>query len=313
MRVFVAGASSVLGAPLIAELRAAGHEVVGLTRSPAKEREIWLAGARPLLADVLDREAVARAVREARPEAVISLLIALPRYGPRRVAHLRPNLRLWGEGVPNLLAAAGAAGARRFLAESFVFAYGYGRYGPEPLDERSQLSDGAVIDGHAEILAALRGMERAVLGARELEGVVLRYGGFHGAGVPMSEAMGRALRLGAPVLPGGGHALLPFLELGDAARATAAALECGRGGEIYNVVDDRPAEVREYAAALAASLGAPRPRSLPLSLVRPLAPYLACVLDHLRLPVSGAKAKRELGWAPAYPDFETALAGRRLR
>jgi nucleoside-diphosphate-sugar epimerase len=312
VRVLLAGATSVLGRPLIGELRSAGHEVVGLTRSRAKARKLWLAGVEPLRVDVLDREPLAAAVREAGPEAVISLLIALPRYGPRRVSQLRPNLGLWGEGVPNLLAAAGAAGARRFLAESFVFAYGYGRYGPEPLDERSEPSDGAVIPGQAEILASLRGMERAVLAAGDLEGVVLRYGGFHGTGVPMSEAMGRALRLGVPVLPGGGHALLPFLELGDAARATVAALEGGRGGELYNVVDDRPAEVREYAAALAASLGAPRPRSLPLPLVRPLAPYLTCVLDHTRLPVANAKARRELGWRPRYPDFEAALAAGRL-
>lgn len=312
MRVLLAGASSVLGAPLIAELRAAGHDVVGLTRSAAKEREIWLAGARLLRADVLDREAIEEAVREARPEAVVSLLIALPRYGPRRVVHLRPNLRLWGEGVPNLLAAARAAGARRFFAESFVFAYGYGRYGPEPLSEEAELRDGAVISGQAEILVALRGMERPVLDATGIEGVVLRYGGFHGPGVPMSAAMARALRLGAPVLPGGGRALLPFLELGDAARATVAALESARGGEIYNLVDDRPAEVREYAAALATALGAPPPRSLPLRLVRPLAPYLACVLDHTRLPVSGEKAGRELGWRPRYPDFEAALAAGRL-
>src|SRR4029077_13449727 len=110
----------------------------------------------------------------------VSLLITLPKSGPRRVAHLRPNLRLWSEGVPNLIAVAQSRGAGRLVAESFVAAYGCDRSGPEPLTEQSEVEGGAVIPGQDQILGALRGMERAVTGAEGIEGIVLRYGGFPG-------------------------------------------------------------------------------------------------------------------------------------
>jgi nucleoside-diphosphate-sugar epimerase len=307
MRVLVAGATSVFGPPLMEVLHGAGHEACGLTRSQAGAEEIKRAGATPVIADVFERDRLGVALTAAEPEAVISLLITLPKNGPLRPSQVHPNLRLWAEGVPNLIAAARHAGARRFLAESFVFAYGYGQYGPEPLTEEDEPTGGAVIRGQAEILEGLRGMERSVLEAEGMEGIVLRYGGRHGADMPMTGTMARALRLGVPVLPGGGHALLPFIEIGDSARATLAALERGVGGEIYNLVDDRPSEMREYATVLAAVTGAPKPRSMPLSLVKIVAPYMACVLDHTRLPVSNEKAKRDLGWQPRYPSPADAV------
>jgi nucleoside-diphosphate-sugar epimerase len=307
MRVLVAGATSVLGGPLLSALREAGHEVVGLTRSRAKAAEIERSGARLAVADVFDLRGLTAAVASVEPEAVISLLVTLPRNGPLRASQVHPNLPLWAEGVPNLIAASRHAGARRLVAESFVFAYGYGQYGPEPLTESIELRGGAVIAGQAQILAGLRRMEKAVVNARDLDGIVLRYGAFHGAGVPMTATMAKALRHGLPVLPGGGHALLPFIELSDAVRGTEAALSRGRGGQIYNLVDDQPAELREYATALSSSVGGPPPRSIPLWLLRPVAPYMACILDHTRLPVSNEKARQALAWGPRYPNFQTAL------
>jgi nucleoside-diphosphate-sugar epimerase len=307
MKVLVAGATSVLGRPLLGDLQKAGHEVSGLTRSQAKAGEIWWSGARPAVADVFDLEGLTAAVALVEPEAVISLLVTLPRNGPLRASQVHPNLRLWAEGVPNLIEAARRAGARRMVAESFVFAYGYGQYGPELLTENVELRGGAVIAGQAQVLAGLRRMEKAVVNAEGLDGIVLRYGGLHGAGVPMTATMAKALRHGVPVLPGGGHALLPFIELSDAVRGTEAALSRGRGGQIYNLVDDRAAELRDYATALSASVGGPPPRSIPLWLLRPVAPYMACIFDHTRLPVSNEKAKRALAWEPRYPTFERAL------
>lgn len=308
MRVLVAGATSVLGLPLLKELREAGHEVSGLTRSLAKIPEIERMGGSAVIADVYDGEGLETALAGVEPEAVISLLVTLPKNGPLRASQVHPNLRLWDEGVPNLIAAASQAGAQRFIAESVLFAYGYGQYGPEPLTENAEPTGGAVIAGQAEILTALRGMERAVIDAEGLEGIVLRYGGFHGEGVPMTATMARALRRGLPVLPGGGHGLLSFIELNDAVMATVAALGWGNSGEIYNIVDDRPAEVREYAAALSTAVGGRPPRSMPLWIFKAIAPYMACVLDHTRVPLSNQKAKRELGWEPRHRSVDAAIA-----
>jgi nucleoside-diphosphate-sugar epimerase len=308
MRVLLAGATSTFGKPLADELIRERHDVIGLTRSKAKARTMERRGIRTVVADVLDPDQLTAAVVAAQPDAVISLLITLPKSGPMRPSQVHPNLRLWATGVPNLLQAAQSAGAGRFIAESFVFAYGYGQYGPKPLTEADELTGGAVIEGQVQILNGLREMERTVIGTKGLDGMVLRYGGRHGAEVPMRVAMARALRCHLPVLPGGGHALLPFIEVSDSARAATAALLHGTGGEIYNIVDDRPIEMRDYAAALSDSLGTAAPKPVPLWLVKRFAPYMACVLDHTRLPVSNEKARLELGWEPRYATVDDAFA-----
>ena len=303
MKVLVAGATSTLGRPVVRELRARGHEVAGLTRSRDRAAVVEEAGAASVVADVLNREGVREAVRRADPEAIVSLLIKLPRRGPVRMGDFKATRRLWTAGVPNLLEAGGAAGVRRFVAESVVFAYGYGRLGPGPLHESEPRPGDGVIRGQREVLEDLRGMEDAVLGAARthgIEGLVLRYGMFHGAGVPTSEFMLRLLRARAPLLPGGGKAVGSWIEVRDAARATADALERGRPGEIYNVVDDRPIAFAEYARELARAGGAPRPRSAPLALARLATPYAAVIMGETELPVSNEKAKRELGWEPRF-------------
>jgi nucleoside-diphosphate-sugar epimerase len=308
VKVLIAGATSTFGGPLAEELRRAGHELAGLTRSRSKASDLERRGVVPVVADVFDLKTLAPAIVAVEPDAVVSLLITLPKNGPLRPSQVHPNLHLWSKGVPNLIHASREAGAGRLVAESFVFAYGYGQYGPEPLTERDEPVGGAAIKGQEEIIAGLREMERAVTEAEGLEGLVLRYGGRHGIDMPMRRAMARALRHRFPVLPGGGHALLPFIELGDSIRATEAALSRGSGGEIYNIVDDVAVEMREYASALSVATGAPPPRSIPLGLVKLVAPYMACVLDHTRLPVSNEKAKRELDWMPRFRTIHEAFA-----
>jgi nucleoside-diphosphate-sugar epimerase len=140
VKVLVAGASGTLGRPLVAVLRAGGHEVSGVTRTPAKAAALEATGARSVMVDALDAEALTRAVEEAAPEAIVHLLTALPRRGPTRFRELRATNRLRIEGTRNLIAAARAAGAHRLVAESAVFAYGFGDHGDVTLDESIALS-----------------------------------------------------------------------------------------------------------------------------------------------------------------------------
>lgn len=128
MRVLLAGATSTFGKPLADELIREGHDVTGLTRSKAKARAMERRGIPMVVADVLEPDQLTPAVVGAQPDAVISLLITLPKSGPMRPSQVHPNLRLWATGVPNLIQAAQSAGAGRFIAESFVFAYGYGQW-----------------------------------------------------------------------------------------------------------------------------------------------------------------------------------------
>ena len=306
MRVLVAGATSTLGGPVLRELRARGHDTVALTRSDARRPELEAAGSEMTLGDVHDRDGVRAALARARPDAVISLLIVLPKRGPMRMSDFKETERLWRVGVPNLIAAAEAAGVRRLVAESVIFAYGYGDLGPTPVHEDGPTPGGGVIRGQDRVLGTLREMERVVLEADGLEGVVLRYGAFHGPAVPSSRMMVRLARRRLLVLPGGGRATLSWIDVDDAGRATVDALERGAAGELYNVVDDESVVFRDYAHELARAAGAPRPLSVPMALARLTTPYAANILGRTQLPVSNAKAKRELGWAPAVATYREA-------
>ncbi len=309
MKVLVAGATSVPGIPVVRELVAAGHDVVGVTRSASKVGVVEETGARCIVGDVFDKEQITALVSEVSPEVVISLLTTLPKNGPLRISSFDNAIELWGKGVPNLLAAAQAAGCRRIVAESVIFAYGYGQWS-EPLDETDPNPGPPPGKNGQRILDALRGMEHAVLGSGKLsdtEGIVLRYGAFHGANVTHMQFMTRLAKWWMMPIPTGGG-LLSWIELGDAVKATVLAIDHGRGGELYNVVDDHPVAFRQYMNDLSAALRRPKPLSVPRGIVRLAAPYLAVAFGTTQLPVSNAKAKRELGWTPAFPDHRSAIA-----
>jgi uncharacterized protein YbjT (DUF2867 family) len=155
VRIFLAGATGVIGIRLVPLLVAAGHEVVGMTRSPGKVAHLRELGAKPVVRDVYDAEALREAVVAAGPDAVIHQLTDLPDDPARIKEVLAANTLMWRDGTRNLLAAARAAGATRFLAQSVAW---------------QQQSEGR---------AASEAHERAVL---EAGGVVVRYGRFYGPG-----------------------------------------------------------------------------------------------------------------------------------
>ncbi len=121
MRIFLAGASGVIGVQLVPLLRDAGHEVVGMTRSPEKAARLRELGAEPVVCDVYDAPALTRAVTTARPEMVMHQLTDLPDTSDQIPAFAERNGRIRTEGTRNLIGAAQAAGATRFLAQSIAW------------------------------------------------------------------------------------------------------------------------------------------------------------------------------------------------
>jgi nucleoside-diphosphate-sugar epimerase len=302
MRVLVAGATSVPGLPLVRELTARGHDVVGLTRSSSKTAPIEAAGGEPVVADVFDADEIANVIADIAPEVVVSLLTTLPKWGPKRPKDFEPARALWGRGAPNLVAAAQRAGVRRIVAESVVFAYGYPTDGPPLMDETDPYP-GPPPPGGDAMLAALRGMEQTVLSSgvhSNTEGIVLRYGCFYGPAVPHDELFVALAKWWAlPAMTGNG--IVSWIHIDDVVTATADAIDGGRGGEIYNIVDDRPRSFGDYARELSAKLHRPRPIPISHRLVGLVASYPATAFGTTWLPLSNAKAKAELGWAPAHP------------
>jgi nucleoside-diphosphate-sugar epimerase len=295
MRVLLAGATGAIGAPLTKALVASGHEVVALTRRHGGAP----AGTFEVVGDALDHDGLLAAVRGVEVDAVVHQLTALKK-SPVRHKDMEATNRLRVEGTANLLAAARATGARRFVTQSMIFGYGYGDLGPHPRTEADVFGRGGYgrFDAH---IAAMRSNEQQVHTAEGIDGIALRYGIFYGAEGDHNIEL---IRQGKLPVPKGG--IMSFVHVEDAAAATVAALERGRGGEAYNVVDDEPASWRDYFRTAAAHLGAPDPRSVPGWVLRPI-PLMHSILTGT-YRIANAKARAELGWTPAKPTFREGIA-----
>jgi nucleoside-diphosphate-sugar epimerase len=295
MKVFVAGGTGTIGVPLVRALVAAGHEVTALTRSPEKAAHVRALGAQAAVADALDAEALARAVLDARPTHVIHQLTALPKEGIRRPEQLTPTNRLRDDGTRNLLAAAIRAGARRLVAGSFAPLLGV----PED-----------VPPGVREGVEAVRSMEAQVVGAAKqglIEGVVLRYGLWYGPGNPATEKIAGLVRRRLMPVVRHDQGLLPWIHIDDVVSATVAALDRGRSGAVYAIVDDQPASMSDIVREIARRSGAPRPIAVPAWVLRLASPYMAGFLS-MRLALSNQEARADLGWRPAYPTLREGVS-----
>jgi nucleoside-diphosphate-sugar epimerase len=307
MRVFVAGASGVIGRPLVRQLLAAGHEVTGTTRREDRAAEIRAAGANAVVCDVFDTQQVQGALQRAEPEVVVNQLTSLPQeYNPRKASFYEGTNRVRREGGHNLLEAARAVGARRFLTQSISFLYA--PEGEWVKDEEARPYTEA--PGHfAAAVETMLGHEREVVESSELEGLVLRYGQFYGPGTYYAPDghLGREVRRRRFPVVGPGTGVFSFLQVEDAARATIAALDRGAPG-IYNVVDDEPAPLHEWLPVYAAALGAKPPRHVPVWLARIVAGGAVAAMAVELRGASNAKARRELGWQPSYASWRQGFA-----
>jgi nucleoside-diphosphate-sugar epimerase len=308
MRVFFAGASGAVGPPVVRELIERGHDVVAMTSSAAKAPLLADLGAEPVVADAMDADALMRAVRSARPDGVVNMMTRIPAK-PSRPSQMRATNELREHGVRNLLDAAVAAGAQRFVSESFFGVYGFGPYErprteDDPVGQERNRGIQAIIDA----IASSEGQVRAASEEQRIEGVSLRFGGFHGPLAPNTEVMVELVRKRRLPVIGAHGAMAPMLELGDAARAVVDALERAPAGRVYNVCDDEPVAMSDYFTELARVVGAPPPRHVPYWLVRAVAPYVATFMGRARVPMSNALIADELGWRPSYPTYREALA-----
>ena len=307
MKIFVAGATGAVGKRLVPLLIENGHEVVGMTRSrPELVEEL---GATPVVADALDREAVERGVRDAAPDVVVHQLTAIPASPNMRNIDrdFEQTNRLRTVGTDNLIAAARAAGARRFVAQSFA-GWPYAREGGRVKTEDDPL-DPNPPKAVRRTLAAIKHLEHAVTSAEGLEGIVLRYAGFYGPGTsiaPGSEAFEMIRKRRFPVV-GDGAGIWSLVHIDDVAGATLAAIERGRPG-VYNIADDAPTPVREWLPGVAEAIGAKPPMRVPKLVGRVLAGEVPTVMMTEMRGVSNAKAKRELGWSPRYPSWREGFA-----
>lgn len=217
MKVFFAGASGAIGQRLLPMLLERGYQVLAISRSAQRAAALEAAGARAVVLDVYDAQALSAAMLEFQPRWVIHQLTDLPAgLDPALMpAAQSRNARVRREGTANLVAAACAAGVERMVAQSIAWAYAPGEL---PLHEEQPLDLGA--EGPRAIsVGGVAALEEAVLGARPMEGIVLRYGRLYGPGTGAAAADPRLA-----------------VHVDDAARAALLALEWGGHGA-YNIAE----------------------------------------------------------------------------
>lgn len=299
MRVFVAGATGVVGMPLVRQLIDRGHDVIGTTRSTEKAEGLRRLGAGAVIVDGLDAAAVGEAVARAEPDAIIHQMTNVSGKPDFRNFDrwFAPSNALRTAGTDSLLAAARAVGVKRFVAQSFTGWNTIREGGPVKTEEDPFDPDPP--RAASETLLAIRYLERAVTGA-PFEGIVLRYGSLYGPGA--SDPLVRAVRSRMLPILGGGGGVWSWTHVEDAAAAAVLALERGLPGT-YNIVDDEPAPVSEWLPYLADIVGAKPPLHLPAWVGRLAAGELLVRWMTQGRGASNAKAKRELGLDLAWPSW----------
>lgn len=217
MRIFLAGATGVIGRRLALLLREARHEVTGTTRNPDKATWLEAVGVMPAVVDVFDAQEVTRAVEKARPDVLIHQLTDLSSAPgtPGYAAGQEANRRLRIEGTRNLVRAANTAGVSRVIAQSVAFVYA----GGAGMRRESDLLDVTAEPPRQLTVQGIVALEREVLQAPSIAGVVLRYGYFYGPGTWYV----------SPPKP-------PSVHVDAAAHAALLALDKGNG--VFNVAED---------------------------------------------------------------------------
>ena len=298
VRVFVAGATGVLGRRIVRQLSGRGHAVVGGVRDEKGARTVLALGGDPKEVDLFNVDSLAKAAEGA--EVVIRAATAIP-------TKLRPSSRDWAlndrvrrDGTRALLEAVARVGAHAFLQESVVWAVGS--------------ADGAPFDEDAPpsgnpVLASALDAER--IGREEGERLglasgVLRLGGFYAANGWHTRIMGESLLRRRPAMIGPGTNVWSMIHVDDAAGAFVTAAETPRSG-VWHIVDDRPTALVDLLSAMARRLGADPPRGMPGGLARlVLGRYVSGLLS-ASFRTSNARFRRDFGWRPRFPTIEEGL------
>lgn len=294
MKVFVAGATGVLGRATVPRLVADGHEVRGAARSAEKADQLRAQGAEPVTVDLFDAASVRTAVDGC--EGVIHMATSIPPITRGwRTSAWATNDRLRREGTQVIADAARAAGAQVLVKETVSFFYDDG--GDEWIDEDRPTSrrpfSAASLDAE-DITLAFTGEGR--------RGVVLRFGLFYSHDARALDEALRAARTGFGPMVGRADGWRASIHVDDAATAVVAALDAPAGA--YNVADE-PITNAEWNAAFAEHFGFERLRPTP-GVAMKLGGQKVSVLGASRR-IDSSRFRDATGWSPAHPDARSGL------
>ncbi|HUR78776.1 MAG TPA: NAD(P)H-binding protein [Acidimicrobiales bacterium] len=282
MKIFVAGATGIIGKRAVRELVAAGHEVTGVARTDEKARLLDELGAKPVTCDVFDAADVK--AHAGGHDAVVNLLTHIPPLSKAALPGAwTENDRLRTEASANLAAASDG----RFIQESITFLY---------LDAGDEW---ITEDSPREATKFVVSTDVAEQTALAVGGVVLRFAQFYAPEASHTVDSVRMARRGLAPAIGDPEGYGTYVYADDAARAVVAALDAPSGE--YNVAEDEPLTRREGAALLAAALGKQRLRTGLAKVGAKLIGSQGSLLSRSNR-ISNAKIKAATGWKPEVPS-----------
>jgi nucleoside-diphosphate-sugar epimerase len=301
LRIFVTGATGVLGQPTLRLLIARGHQVTALARNEQRAQLAADLGATPIVGDLFDANFVREAVRDA--DVVMHLATAIPKKAAPAAQDWALNDRIRSEGTRNLLNAVQKQPLHSFVLQSVAFLYGDTRGAwkreDDPLPRKIPRHLKSAVDMEYNALAAYKAYETPV--------VILRGALFYGPTAHSTRAMLDAIRHRRFPIIGSGNQYWHWLYVDDMARACVLAAEYPAPGEIFNVADDWPFHAADGLNYIAAQLNAPAPFKMSVLLARILnggtSPLLAPSARYRT-----DKIKKMLGWAPKYPTYREGIA-----
>lgn len=298
MKIFIAGASGVLGRRLVRSLMARGHSVVGQVRSAKAEAAVAAAGGEPRQADLFDSESLARAADGC--EVVIHAATAIPTKQKTTAADWAMNDHIRRKGTRCLAEAAGKIGAKAYIQQSVVWV-------ANPKDGSTFDEDSPVVaDSLVRSAVDAEAIAREAGAAEGFTTAILRGGAFYDCDSAHTRMLADGIRKRAMPIIGRGDAVWSLIHTDDAASAYAAVAERPRAG-VWHIVDDEPVAVSALFEAIAARLGAPRPRHVPVWLARWFAGERAVAYFTRSTRTSNARFRRDFGWAPKYPTYREGL------
>lgn len=299
MRVFIAGATGVLGRRVVRRLRESGQVVIGLSRSKANSEWLSKNGAEPRSGDLFDQDAIFSLTSDC--DAILHLATSIPTKSRTTLADWEMNDRIRREGTRVLVGAAIHNHCQLYVQESVTFIYG-DRNG-EWVDESARIPD-----RQPRILRSAREMEGVVQDAiarHNLPAIIVRFGSFYSHDSPQTQAMFQLARRGFLPIVGDGLDYWNVINVDDAAEAVVKAVENHEAGaaRIFNVCDDEPVQYRELVSFIAESLGARKPIHIPRVLARLM--LGSHVVDAIFSSVRcrNERIKEALGWVPRFPTY----------
>jgi nucleoside-diphosphate-sugar epimerase len=294
----VAGATGVLGRRLVSQFRAAGHEVVALSRRPENEAVIREAGGDPVSADLFDPDSLVKATQGC--DVVVRAATSIPQGMRFRPTHWRQNDRVRTEGTQNLLEACRRNDVATYVQEGIVWV-------ATPRDGSLFSEDAPTVD-RLWFGSAIES-ERMAQKAKQESGIAastVRFGGFYAADAEQVQIMARMLRKRRLPVVGDGSQFSSWIHVDDAASAVVL-VATRKGSGIWHAVDGRPVRAVEFFETFAAALGAPRPRRIPTWLGRLVLGRHTLEFLTLSTRTKPERLARELGWSPKYATIDQGL------